>query len=211
MSQSVLDEKIAQQAFRFWNPHKNAIECYFHPPIGIVKIGPGEYAPTPAHIKQYGLEASDFDQYVGPSFLSRTPPAKRRSLHEENGLPVPPQLARITDHLPRFQGAPNSAPRSTANVEAAKAAARRRTREGVGVQPRRAQSPQPVQRDNPSQPGQHTASQGALNLSEKIRAGNADQVQATNAEVNRALQEIADEKSSSYKGDKKEQSESDDE
>ncbi len=70
-------------------------------PIGVFRIGGGEYVPTPEQEAQ-GLTAEHFEDLV-PNLLQRTPPAVRRRLLEERGIKVPSDLIASTAQLAEFQ------------------------------------------------------------------------------------------------------------
>jgi hypothetical protein len=88
--------------FELVNKQSNNMEFNIGGRIGAVHIKSGDYFPTPEQ-EERGIYARDFTEQIGPSWLSKTPPATRRLLLEKAGLPVPESLIEVTKHLPQFK------------------------------------------------------------------------------------------------------------
>lgn len=104
-------------AFEFHNPQENAIDCTLPQPLGLIRVKPGDFVPTPEQERR-GITAEVFTPFTEAKFsLKPAPPVARRRLLEAAGLEVPSDLVRRTRHLPEFGGggggntvAPSSSP-----------------------------------------------------------------------------------------------------
>lgn len=89
--------------FEYFNPGPAPLQLSFPPPIGSIVVQPKGYVPTPEQEKD-GITVKSLEQYVGVSWLHRTPPYLRRRLFQSHKVTVPEDLIAATRHLPEFSG-----------------------------------------------------------------------------------------------------------
>lgn len=67
------------------NNQTHVIRFNCSPPIGQIRIEPGEYVPTPMQEEKYGIDWEFFHDITGPSYLKKVLEDERRTVVAEKG------------------------------------------------------------------------------------------------------------------------------
>lgn len=88
--------------YEYYNPHERSISCCLHQ-IGSIIVRPGECVPTPEQ-EAKGIKVETFRDFISPSLLHATPPAKRRLLLESSEKAFIPHVPAIDRSSRGYQG-----------------------------------------------------------------------------------------------------------